>query len=446
MQVVEKSSEGLSRVLEVTIPVADLTGKLGAKAAEVAPKMNIKGFRPGKVPVNHVLKMYGKDLMSEIVQEALNTSSSKAVEDKGYRPASQPELNPTCDFEAVLAGTSDLSFEVSLEIMPEFTPVDPASLELNRPVYAVSDADVDEALTELASQSKSYEKKGGKAPKAADKDQLVIDFEGSIDGELFEGGSATDSNLVIGSGQFIPGFEDQLVGAKVGEERVVKVTFPENYGAKHLAGKDAEFKVTVKEIKAEAETTIDDDFATRLGLESLEKLKEILKSNLEQQYSGASRFKAKRALLDVLDEKHAFDLPPRMVEAEFAGIWQQIEADKAAGNLSEDDAAKSENDLKAEYKAIAERRVRLGLVLAEIGRIQNVVVSDQEVLQAIAREARNYPGQEKQVFDFYRQNPAAAAQIRAPMYEEKVVDAIFGLAKVTETSITKEDLLAEEDA
>ena len=334
---------------------------------------------------------------------------------------------------------------MALEIMPEFEPVDPKTLKLERPTYEASDADLDEALTELAGQAKTYEDKKGKSVKAAEGDQLTIDFLGKLDGEPFEGGAAEDADLVIGSGRFIPGFEEQLTGAKVGEEKTIEVTFPENYQAAHLAGKKATFDIKVKAIKAEAESKIDDDFATRIGLESLDKLKELLKSNLDQQYAGAARFKLKRALLDQLDEAHDFPLPPKMVDAEFDGIWQQVEADKTAGRLPEEDAAKSDEDLKAEYRKIAERRVRLGLVLAEIGRANNVQVTDQELNAAILQEARNYPGQEQAVLNFYRQNPNAAAQMRAPIYEEKVVDLIVGVADVTDKPITKEELLKEED-
>ncbi len=329
--------------------------------------------------------------------------------------------------------------------MPDFTPVDPKTLKLERPTYEASDADLDEALTELAGQAKSYEDKKGKTAKAAEGDQLTIDFLGKLDGEPFEGGAAEDADLVIGSGRFIPGFEEQLTGAKVGEEKTIEVTFPENYQAAHLAGKLVTFDVKVKAIKAEVEAKVDEDFAQRIGLESLDKLKELLSQNLNQQYAGAARFKLKRALLDQLDEAHDFPLPPKMVDAEFDGIWQQVEADKTAGRLPEEDAAKSDEDLKAEYRKIAERRVRLGLVLAEIGRANNVQVTDQELNAAILQEARNYPGQEQAVLNFYRQNPNAAAQMRAPIYEEKVVDLIVGVADVTDTPITKEELLKEDE-
>ncbi|MCA3698760.1 MAG: trigger factor [Brevundimonas sp.] len=445
MQVVQKSTEGLSRVIAVTIPAADLTARLDAKAAEIAPKMKLKGFRPGKVPVSHVKKSFGRDMMGEIVNDAINESSQKALDEAKVRPAAPAEMKLTSDMEKVLSGSDDLAYEMALEVMPEFTPVDPKTLKLERPVYEASDADLDEALEELAGQAKSYEDKKGKTVKAAEGDQLTIDFLGKLDGVPFDGGAAEDADLVIGSNRFIPGFEDQLKGAKVGDEKTIEVTFPEDYQAKNLAGKLATFDIKVKAIKAEAETKIDDEFATRIGLESLDKLKDLLRQNLNQQYAGAARFKLKRSLLDALDAAHSFDLPPKMVEAEFDGIWKQVEADKEAGRLTPEDAKKSDKKLKEEYRKIAERRVRLGLVLAEIGRANNVGVSDQELNNAIMQEARNYPGQERAVLDFYRQNPGAAAQMRAPIYEEKVCDLIFTVAEVKDTPITKEELLKDEE-
>jgi trigger factor len=411
--------------------------------------MNIKGFRPGKVPLGHVRRMYGKELMGEIIQETLNETTQKAMDDAKIRPASQPELKPIGDIEGVIAGNSDLAYEIAVEMMPIFTPVEPNTIELNRPVYEASDADIDEALKSVVSGNKQYEEKKAKgkaAVKAEDGDKLIIDFVGKIGDEAFEGGSAEGAELVIGSGMFIPGFEEQLIGAKKGEVKTLNVTFPEDYGAKNLAGKAATFETTVQDILAPKDGEADDELAKSLGLESLQALMDILKTQLEQQYKAASRFKMKRQLLDVLDEKHDFELPKRMLDAEFQGIWAQVEQDKANGQLAEEDANKSEAELRDEYMKIAERRVRLGLVLAEIGTRQNVQVTDQEVSQAIMQEARNYPGQERQVFDFYRQNPTAAAQIRAPIYEEKVCDFIFTQAKVTDTPVSKEELLKEDEA
>ncbi|WP_374570403.1 trigger factor [Phenylobacterium sp.] len=445
MQIVEKSGEGLSRVYGVTVPVAELAQRLDARIAEITPQLRIKGFRPGKVPPAHVRKLHGKALMAEVVQEALNESTQKVLNDNNLRPAGEPDLKPEGDIEQVIEGKADLAYELAVELMPEFEPVDPATLELKRPVYKPSDAEVDEAVENLAKQSRNYEPRTGKTVKAKDGDQVVIDFIGRIDGEAFEGGSATDTPLVLGSGQFIPGFEEQLVGAKPDSTVMVKVKFPDDYQAETLKGKDAEFEVTVKEVKAPVETAIDDELAKRLGLESLDALKDLLRKNLEEQYAGASRFKVKRALLDVLDSKHDFPLPPKMVDAEFAAIWQQVQQDKEAGQLPPEDADKTDDQLQAEYRKIAERRVRLGLVLAEIGRAANVQVSEQELLQAMRQEAMRYGAQAQQIFDMFRQNPNFQAQLRAPIFEDKVVDLIVSKAKVEDEEVSKEELLKEDE-
>lgn len=445
MQIVEKSGEGLSRVYGVTVPAEELTQRLEARIVEITPQLNIKGFRPGKVPAAHVRRLHGKALMAEVVEQAINETTQKVLTDNNIRPAGEPDLKPEGDIAQVMEGKADLTYELAVEIMPEFEPVDPSTLTLSRPVYEPTDAEVDEAVAELASQNKSYEDRTGKSVKAKDGDQVVIDFVGRIDGEAFEGGTAQDAELVLGSGQFIPGFEDQLVGAKPGETVTVKVSFPENYQAANLAGKAAEFETTVKAVKAPVETAADDAFAERLGVESLEKLKELLKTNLESQYAGASRFKLKRALLDILDEKHDFPLPPKMVDAEFNAIWQQVQQDKERGGLPPEDAEKSDEQLQTEYRKIAERRVRLGLVLAEIGRANNVQVTDQELAEAMRAEAMRYGPQAQQIFDFFRQNAGAQAQLRAPIFEDKVVDLIVSKATVSDEKVTKEDLLKEDD-
>jgi trigger factor len=445
MQIVEKSGEGLSRVYGVTVPVADLNERLEARIVEITPQLNIKGFRPGKVPAAHVRRVHGKALMAEVVEQTISETTQKVLEDNKLRPASEPDLKPEGDIAQVIDGKADLSYEISLEIMPEFEPTDLTKIALTRPVYEPTDAEVDEALDELAKQSRTYEPRTGKSLKAKDGDQLLIDFVGRIDGEAFQGGTAEDSELVLGSGQFIPGFEEQLVGAKPGDEVIVKVAFPADYQAANLAGKDAEFTTTVKEVRAPVDAKADDALAERLGVESLEKLKELLKQNLESQYTGASRFKLKRALLDVLDEKHDFPLPPKMVEAEFNAIWQQVQADKERGGLPPEDAEKSDDQLQTEYRKIAERRVRLGLVLAEIGRINNVQVTDQELLDAMRQEAMRYGQQAQQIFDMFRQNAGMQAQLRAPIFEDKVVDLIVEKATVTDEKVSKDDLLKEDD-
>lgn len=445
MQIVEKSGEGLSRVYGVTVPLADLTERLEARIAEITPTLNIKGFRPGKVPPAHVKRMFGKSLMSEVVEQAINETTQKVFEDNNIRPAGDPDLKPEGDIQAVVDGKADLAFELAVEIMPEFEPADMSKVSLTRPVYEPTEAEVDEAVAELAKQNRTYEPRKGKSTKAKDGDMVVIDFVGRVDGEAFEGGSATDTELVLGSGQFIPGFEEQLVGAKPGDEVLVKVTFPEQYQAAHLAGKAAEFTTTIKEVKAPVDSEANDELAQRLGLEGLDKLKELLKANLESQYAGASRFKLKRALLDVLDEKHAFPLPPKMVEAEFGQIWAQVQQDKENGTLPPEDAEKSDETLQTEYRKIAERRVRLGLVLAEIGRVNQVQVTDQELAEAMRAEAMRYGPQAQQIFDFFRQNAQAQAQLRAPIFEDKVVDLILSQAQVTDEKVSKDDLLKEDD-
>lgn len=445
MQIVEKSGEGLSRVYGVTVPVADLNERLEARIVEITPQLNIKGFRPGKVPAAHVRRLHGKALMAEVVEQTISETAQKVLEDNNLRPAGEPDLKPEGDIAQVIDGKADLAYEMAVEIMPEFEPTDLTKISLTRPVYEPTEKEVDEAVEELAKQNRTYEPRTGKSLKAKDGDQLLIDFVGRIDGEAFQGGTAQDSELVLGSGQFIPGFEDQLVGAKPGDEVIVKVAFPADYQAANLAGKDAEFTTTVKEVRAPVDAKADDAMAERLGIESLEKLKELLKSNLESQYAGASRFKLKRALLDVLDEKHDFPLPPKMVEAEFNAIWQQVQSDKARGGLPPEDAEKSDDQLQTEYRKIAERRVRLGLVLAEIGRANNVQVTDQELLDAMRAEAMRYGPQAQQIFDMFRQNANMQAQLRAPIFEDKVVDLIVEKAKVKDEKVSKDELLKEDD-
>ncbi len=445
MQIVEKSGEGLSRVYGVLVPVAELNARLDKRLAEVTPQVQLKGFRPGKVPASHVRKMYGKGLMQEVVEQAMDDSQRDALEKVKLRPAASPDIKMESDIGQVLDGKADLAFELAIEVMPEFQPIDPGSLILTRMVHTPTDAEVMEALTEIAEGAKTYETKGGKTPKAADGDMIVMDFVGSIDGVKFDGGSGEDAELVIGSGRFIPGFEEQLKGAKAGEEVTVKVNFPNDYGAAHLAGKAAEFAVTVKEVKAAKKGKVDDALAERLGLGDLDSLKKLVSEQLGNQNAGAARFKLKRALLDQLDSSHDFPLPPRMVEGEFETIWSQVEAERASGELAEDEKDKTEDQLKADYRKIAERRVRLGLVLAEIGREHGVVVSDQELHGAIVNEARRYPGQEAQVMEAYRNRQDLQAALRAPLYEEKVVDLIISKAKVEDQEVAKDVLFEEDD-
>ena len=445
LQIIEKSGEGLSRTLGVTVPAKDLSDKLEARIAEITPQLNLKGFRPGKVPAGHVRRIYGRSLMGEVIEQTLNESTQQALNDAKLRPAGQPDLKLESDMDQVLLGKADLAYEIAVELIPDFEPVDVTSLKLKRPVYEPSDAEVDEAVAELASQNRTYETRTGKSVKAADGDMVVVDFVGRIDGEAFEGGAATDAQLVLGSGQFIPGFEEQLIGAKPESKIVVKVSFPADYGVDRLAGKAAEFEVDVKDVRAPVESKVDDEFAKTLGMTDLAALKEAVGNQLKTRYQSMSRFKLKRALLDALDERHDFPLPPGMVEAEFGGIWAQVQAENEREGVSEEDKGKTEEQLQAEYRKIAQRRVRLGLVLAEIGRRQNVSVSEQEVLNAAREEAMRFQGQEQQVFDAIRNNPQMQAQLRAPLYEDKVVDVIIGQASVTDQKVSKDKLMQEDE-
>jgi len=445
MQVTQTKAEGLSHSYDIVVPAKELSERLDAKIAEVQPQVSLKGFRPGKVPAAHIKRMFGKSMMGEIVEGTMNEASEKALNDNNIKPAGQPHFHLENEAEDVIAGKADLVFHMHVDIMPTFTPVDPAKLSIERPVAKVTDEEVEKSLSNLAESQKSYEDKSAKA-KAVEGDAVVIDFVGSIDGVEFEGGSAEDAQVVIGAGQFIPGFEEQLVGVKTGDGKVLKVTFPAEYQAENLAGKDAEFAVTVKAVKKPVETKIDDEFAKKLGMDSLDALREAIVKSLESEHKSQSRNRAKRRLLDALDAEHDFDLPANMVDAEFNAIWQQVEADVKAGNVDEEDKDKSEDDLKAEYRAIAERRVRLGLVLAEIGQEANITVAAEELARAVNAEAMRYPGQEQQIAEYFQKNPEAQARLRAPIFEEKVVDYILELAKVKDVDVTREELYADDDA
>ncbi len=444
MNVTETKADGLSREFKVLVPKGDLADKLTAKIAEIRPQVNLKGFRKGKVPASHIKKMFGKSLMAEIVQDVVKDSSSKALEEKSLRPASQPHVHMDADEEQVVSGEADLEYHMHVDVMPDFEPADMTGVKLERLVAEPEEEQMTEALTRIAESNKAYEAKKDGA-KAEEGDAVVIDFLGKIDDEPFEGGAAEGHTLVLGDGRFIPGFEDQLIGAKAGDEIDVKVSFPDDYQVDTLKGKPAVFEVKVHEVKAPKTPEIDEEFAKSLGLENLDALKDAIRSQLEGELKAASRQVVKRNLLDALDERHDFELPPKMVKSEFDQIWKQFEQEKEADRLSEDDKAKSEDDLKTEYRKIAERRVRLGLVLAEIGQKAEIEITNDELVQALRQEASRYPGQEQMVIDFYRNNPAQMAQLRAPIFEEKVVDYILAKAEVTEKKVSREELLKEID-
>ena len=445
MQVTETLSDGLKRGLKITIPAADLESKMMDKLVEIKDQVRINGFRPGKVPLAHLKKTYGRSVMADIVQEVVTQSSQSALEERKERPAMQPSIEMTEDQDEaneILDGKRDLDLDVSYELMPEFEVGDLSGITIEKPVVEVDDKEVMDQIEQIGSQSRPYEEKKGKAK---DGDRITMSYLGKVDGEAFEGGADENGQLVLGSGQFIPGFEEQLVGKKAGDETVVKVTFPEEYQAAHLAGKEAEFDVVVKEVAAPGELVIDDDFAKNLGLEGLDNLKEIIKSQIDGQHAGASRQKVKRQLLDQLDTKYDFELPPTMLSQEFNGIWGQVEKEMEEAGTSFEDNDTTEEQAREDYSKIAERRVRLGLVLAEIGESKEIQVTEDEMRNAVMQQASQFPGQEKEVFEFYQKNTEQLASLRAPIFEEKVVDYILELATVTEKTVTKEELIAEDD-
>lgn len=449
MQVTETTSEGLKREFQVLLPASELEDRLNTELSNIKGKAQLKGFRPGKVPVAHLRKVYGKSVMADVLQNAVNEANQKIVADNSLKLALEPQIEFPKDeeqniVEKALEAKGDLAFKVKLEVLPTFDLVDLSDVTLTKPVLKPSDEEVQEALDRMAKQNRDFAAKDeGAAAETGDK--VSIDFVGKIDGVEFEGGKGEDVDLELGSNSFIPGFEDQLVGAKAGDSRVVKVNFPEDYQAAQLAGKAAEFDVTVKGVQAPGEVTIDDELAKRFGMEDLEKLKEAVSKAIGTDYDAASRRKTKKALLDALDGKYAFDLPPSLVAQEFASVWAQVEQDLKTREKTFEDEGTTEEKAQEEYRKIAERRVRLGLVLAQVGETADIKVSDDEVNQALFARVRQFPGQEKVVYDFYRNNPQALAELRAPLFEEKVVDHVLGQVKLVEEPVSKEALFAEDD-
>lgn len=444
MQITQTVSEDLRRQFTVTIAASELDAKVTKRLEEMKPRVNLKGFRPGKAPVSFLKKQFGKSVMGEVVEQAVNEGSQKAITDNQLKPALQPRVEPVGDVQQVVDGKADLQFTVTVDLMPDFETTDVAKLAVERLTSDVTDADVDEALDRLAKQTRGYAAKPeGEA--AAKDDVATIDFLGSVDGVPFDGGKGENFNLTLGSGQFIPGFEDQLIGAKAGESRDVKVTFPAEYHAPDLAGKEAVFAVTVREIKTPEEAKVDDELATKMGLENLATLKDRVRDQVKADFTAASRLHLKRRILDALDSAHDFPLPPAMVEAEFESIWAQVEAELKREGKTAADEGKTEDELKAEYRAIAERRVRLGLVLGKLGEQNGITITGDEVNRAIMARARQFPGQEQQVFQYYANNQQAQAEIRAPLFEDKVVDFIAELAQVTDKPVDRETLFKDPD-
>jgi trigger factor len=425
------------------LPASDLAAKLDGHLADLKAKVRINGFRPGKVPVEHLRKVYGKSVMADVVQEAIASANKKIVDDNHLRLAREPKVELPADqasIDAALEARGDLNFKVALEVLPVFEIGDFSQVSLERLSAEVEPSDVDAALDRLAEERRSYSEKPAGAT-AEIHDRITIDFDGTIEGVPFEGGEGRDVQVALGSNTFLPGFEDQLIGVAVGDKRTVRAAFPEAYAARALAGKTADFDVTVKAVAARDPLVLDDEFAKSLGSENLDKLKESIRDRLVAEYARVSRDKLKRQLLDKLDQLYSFELPEGLVNQEFNSIWEQVTREQQASGRGFGEENTTEEAAQADYRKIAERRVRLGLLLAEVGTKADIKVSDEEMTQALVARARSFPGQEKQVWDFYRNNSQALAELRAPIYEEKVVDHILGLAKVEGRSVSKEELL-----
>ena len=448
MQVTETLSDGLKREFKVVVPAAELDAKVNERLDDLKGRVRINGFRPGKVPVAHLKRVYGRSAMAEVIEATVRDANNQIVSERGFKLAADPKVTLPTDegaIEQLIAGKSDLNYTMALEIVPPITLGDFKSIKLTKLVADVSDAEVDEGVSRIADQNKPYTARG-EGEKAAKDDRVTISFAGTINGEPFEGGSGDDAVVLIGSNTFIPGFEDQLIGIAQGETRTLKVAFPAHYMKQDLAGKNAEFVVNAKSIEAPGKVTIDDEFAKALGLESIAKLREAVKDRITGEHTAMSRQKLKRALLDDLDKLHKFDPPPTLVEEEFERVWKSVLSELETEGKTFADENTTEDKAKAEYRAISERRVRLGLVIAEIGEKNSITVTEEELSRAVMERARQFAGQEQRVWDYYRQNPQAVAALRAPIFEEKVVDFLLELASVNEKKVSREELFKEDES
>ena len=445
MQVTETLTEGLKREFKVVVPAAELDERLTTRLATLKDEVRIKGFRPGKVPVSHLRRLFGKSTMAEIVQGLISEVARNTLSERGERAAMQPDFElpeDQTEAERVLLGEADLAYTMRYEILPAVELKDYKTISIERPIAEVSDEQVDTELKRLAESTRTFTAKEGKS---ADGDRLTIAYVGKIDGEPFEGGSDDNAVIRLGSSRFIPGFAEQLAGLSAGEEKTISVTFPEDYGAAHLAGKAATFDVTVREVAGPDALAIDDELAKRLGLESLDQLRDAVRQQIQSQYGQATRQKVKRQMLDQLDTLHSFDLPPTMVEQEFENIWRQITGEMTQSGRTFESEETTEEAARADYRKIAERRVRLGLVLSQIGEANSIQVTEEEVQRALAAQLRQFPGREQVLVEYYRANPGAVAGLRAPIFEEKVVDFLMELVKVTDKTVSPEELLKEEE-
>jgi len=442
MQVIETSSTGLKRELKVTIPASELNNRFNDKLNEVKDTVNLKGFRPGKVPVAHLKRMYGRSLMAEVLQTTVTETTQKALDSRKERAALTPDIKfneDQAEIEKVLSGQSDLAFDMTYEIVPAITVADLAAISIERPVTEVTEADIEKSMNNLVDGSTAYKVAEGR--EAEKGDRLTIDFVGSIDGVEFEGGKGADAQVVLGGGGFIPGFEDGLVGAKAGDERVIAATFPADYSEPKLAGKTASFATKIKDVAEPEKPVVDEEFAKRFGLDSLADLRDALKSRMQREYGDAARQHMKRSLLDALDARHSFELPVTLVESEFTGIWNKLTADMAKSGGSFESMGKTEEAEKSDYRKLAERRVRLGLVLSEIGEKNDIKVTDDELARALSAQASRFPGQEQHVYRYFRENPSQLLSIRAPIYEEKVVTHVLEQVTLTDKPMNVEELM-----
>ena len=442
MQVTETLIDGLRRKLSVTIPAQDLVTRLDAKLDELKGRANIKGFRPGKVPMTHLKKVYGRSAMSEVMQEAINSTVSETLTGRSERAAAQPKVDLTEDqaeINRVLEGEADLAFDVSYEVLPPVALMDFKAVSVEKPVVEIEEQEVDAEMQRVFRANRGYEDKGEDGVVATG-DRLGLTFEGKIDGQPFEGGSSDHAHLTVGSGEFIPGFEGQLVGMKKGEQRQVEVTFPDDYGKEDLRGKKAIFDVNVLHVDGPRPGELNDAFAKQLGLDNMEALRVAVRAQMGAALKTMERQHVKRQILDALDDGHKFDVPQQLVDAEFEQIWNRVKHEIEQHGKSFEDEGTTEDEARDQYKKIAERRVRLGLVVAEIGNTNKIEVTEEEHQQALIAEVRRFSGQEQQVYDYYRKNPQALASLRAPVFENKVVDFVTELAKSTDKKMTREEL------
>lgn len=442
MQVLETSSEGLKRKLKVVVNAQEIGERYTAHLDKIKDQVHLKGFRKGKVPVAHIKKVFGRSVMNEVLQETIRETSSQAIKDRNERPATMPDISipeAETNMESVVAGEADLSYEMSFDVLPDVNLTDFKALKLEKLTAEVDDEQLNEALAQLAERNTAYETEEGR--KAGEGDRVTIDFKGSIDGVPFERGEGENLQLVIGNAGFIPGFEEGIKGAKAGDSRDVPATFPEDYPVKELAGKEAVFAVTVKDVEKPMKAEINDEFAKGLGMEGADQLKDVVSKQLKHELDQASRMKLKRELLDALEAAHDFELPPTLVEREFEGVWKQVNEQLQREGKSFADEGKTEDEARAEYRKIAERRVRLGLVVGEIGDKNKIEVSQDEMRAALIEQARRFPGQEKQVYEYFQKTPGAIQEIRAPIFEDKVVDFVLELAKPSERTVSRKELL-----